>query len=154
MNQIIFFCATYLIYVSVLFAVYFAFYKGDKKHLIRNLIIFFGGATLSWIINHFLKNMIAHPRPDLTLALLEPNDPYSFPSGHASFMFALGFLMSYLNKRAGIIILILAILTGISRVLAGVHYWYDILGGAVLGYIVSYIIFFFYKKYFPTNPTK
>lgn len=151
MNSIIYFCATYLIYVSVIYAVYYSFYKGDKKHLIRNLIILLGTATISWIINHFLKNIIAHPRPDLALALLEPNDPFSFPSGHASFMFALGFLMSYLNKRAGIIILILALITGIARVLSGVHYWYDILGGAILGYIVSYIIFFFYKKYFHKN---
>ncbi len=151
MNQIIFFCATYFIYISILYAVYFVFYKGDKKHLIRNLILLIGGATFVWIINHFLKDIIAHPRPDLTLALLEPNDPYSFPSGHASFMFALGFLMSYLNKRAGIIILILALATGIARVLSGVHYWYDILGGAVLAYVVSYLIFFVYKKYFHEN---
>ncbi|MEI6810881.1 MAG: phosphatase PAP2 family protein [Candidatus Nomurabacteria bacterium] len=151
MNQIIFFCGTYLIYVSIVFTVLYLFFKGDKKHLIRNLIVLLGGATLSWIAAHFLKDIIAHPRPDLTLALLEPNDIYSFPSGHASFMFALGFLMSYLNKRAGIIILILALVTGIARVLAGVHYWYDILGGAVLAYFVSYLIFFVYKKYFHEN---
>jgi len=151
MNSIIFFCATYFIYISVLYVAYYSFYKGDKKYLIRNLILVIGGATVAWVINHFLKNIVAHPRPDLALALLLPNDPYSFPSGHASFMFALGFLMSYFNKRAGVIILILALVTGIARVLSGVHYWYDILGGAILGYIVSYIIFFFYKKYFLKN---
>lgn len=148
MNQIIFFCATYFIYVSIIFTTTYLFLKGDKKYFLRNLIVTLGGATLAWIIAHFLKDFFAHPRPDLTLALLEPNDPYSFPSGHASFMFALGFLMSNLNKIAGIIILILALVTGIGRVLSGVHFWYDILGGVILGYIVSYLIFFFYKKYF------
>ncbi|HCC05857.1 TPA: hypothetical protein DEP94_00610 [Candidatus Nomurabacteria bacterium] len=146
MNQIIFFCATYLIYVSVFYVVYYSFYKGDKKYLIRNLILVIGGATVAWVINHFLKNIVAHPRPDLALALLLPNDPYSFPSGHASFMFALGFLMSYLNNRAGIIILILALITGIARVLSGVHYWYDIVGGIFVGAIVSYIILLLIKR--------
>lgn len=148
MNQIIFVCASYLIYVSVVYAIYIAFYKGDKKHAVRNLVILLGGASLSWIIGHFLKNIIAHPRPDMAVALLEPNDMYSFPSGHASFMFALGFLMSYVNKKAGMVILVLAIITGIARVLSGVHYWYDIVGGLVLGYIVSYSVLYLYKKYF------
>lgn len=146
MNQIIFFCATYLIYISVIYTIYFAFYKGDKKHLIRNLVILLGGASFAWIINHFLKDIIVHPRPDLALALFEPSDPYSFPSGHASFMFALGFLMSNFNKKAGIIILILSLLTGIARVLSGVHYWYDILGGVVLAYVISYSVFYLFKK--------
>ncbi len=147
MNQIIILTAGYLIYISVLYAAFYVFWKRDRKHFIKDTIFLLGAATISWILAHVIKDYIAHPRPDAALALLIPDDPYSFPSGHASFMFALGFTMNYFNWRAGFFIVVLALLTGIARVLGGVHFWYDIVGGAILGYIVSLIAIFLYKKF-------
>lgn len=151
MNQIIIIFAAYLIYVAALYSAIHVFWKHDRKHFIRDAAFLLGTATVSWVISHFLKGVIAHPRPDAALALIVPDDTYSFPSGHASFMFALAFAMNHFSWRAGFILVLLATLTGLARVAAGVHYPLDIIGGAILGYFVSCVAIFFYKKYFHKN---
>ena len=140
MNQIIIFCASYLIYIGAVYAGFHVLLKHERRHYIQHGFIIFGSAVCAWVIAHVLKGAIAHPRPDFASALIIPDDTYSFPSGHATFMFALAFSMYSFDKRAGMIIGALALITGISRVLAGVHFWYDILGGLVLGAGVASII--------------
>lgn len=148
MNQIIFFCATYLIFISIFYAIVYIFVKRDRKYFIRDVIFLLGTATLSWVVAHFLKNIVESPRPEVLYPIIKPDDIYSFPSGHASFMFALGFAMNYFSFRAGLVVVILATITGIARVLGGVHFTYDIMGGAVIAYLVSYVAIYFYKKFF------
>ena len=146
MNQIIIFCAANLIYISVFYVLIKVIFKRDKKdYLIKILIVLISG-VVAWVVAHILKGVIAHPRPDLTNSLITPDATYSFPSGHATFMFALAFAMYHFDKYAGKIIFILAVLTGISRVLAGVHFWYDIFGGFILGSVVSFLLLQIVKR--------
>jgi undecaprenyl-diphosphatase len=58
----------------------------------------------------------------------------SFPSGHASVMFALAFSF-FLRKEytLGTIYLVFAIISSASRVIVGVHFPYDIFAGALVG---------------------
>lgn len=146
MNQIIIFCATYLIFISAVYAFLHILLKHERRHHIRHIITIFGTAVSAWVITHFLKDLIAHPRPDLTNALIVPDSFYSFPSGHATFIFALAWSMYKIDKYAGMIIFIFGTITGIARVLAGVHFWYDILGGFVVGIFVAYIVFSITKR--------
>lgn len=146
MNQIIIFCADNLVFVSILYSVVYVIWKHERRHHIKHIVIILGSGLFAWVVAHVLKDIIAHPRPDLTNALVVPDSLYSFPSGHAALMFALGLSMFSFDKKAGIIIFVLAILTGIARVLAGVHFWYDIVGGIVVGFLVSYIIFLATKR--------
>jgi undecaprenyl-diphosphatase len=136
MNLIIIFCAEYLIFIASAYAVLHIYFKHEKKHHLRHIVMVIGTAVFAWIVAHFVKNGIAHPRPT-GLPLITPDDPNSLPSGHASYMFALAFTMYCLDKKSGRILFVLAIATGVARVLAGVHFWYDILAGAALGYIIS-----------------
>ncbi len=147
MNQIIIFCASDLIFISTFYAFVYILWKHERKHHIRHIALIFGSAVLAWVVTHFLKEIIAHPRPE-GVALLIPGDVYSFPSGHATFMSALAFSMYGFDKKAGKIIFVLAIITGIARVLAGVHFWYDIAFGFVVGFLVSYIVFLLTKRIF------
>jgi membrane-associated phospholipid phosphatase len=142
MNVVILFCAVVLIYVAVIFAAYQVFCRHEKKHHVRHIVQLLGTSLGAWYAAHFFKNWITFPRPDLTIALFQPLDQYSYglPSGHAAFMFALAAAMYSFDKKAGWVLYVLAILTGVARVLAGVHFWYDIVGGAVLGYAVSAIV--------------
>ncbi|MEZ0208817.1 MAG: phosphatase PAP2 family protein [Candidatus Paceibacterota bacterium] len=140
MNYIILFCAEALIFIAAIYATLHIYFKHERKHHSRHIIMVIGTSVLAWVVAHVAKDIIAHPRPDLTVALLQPDSVYSFPSGHASFMFALAFTMHYLDTKAARILFALAILTGVARVLAGVHYWYDIVGGAVLGFIISWVV--------------
>jgi membrane-associated phospholipid phosphatase len=147
-NVLIIFCAVVLIYVATIFAVYRVWRRHEKKHHMRHIVMLLGTAIGSWWAAHVLKIWIHFPRPDLTKALFLPLDvnSYGLPSGHAAFMFALAATMYSLDKKAGRALYVLAILTGIARIIAGVHFWYDIVGGAVLGYAVSSIIVYACKR--------
>lgn len=79
------------------------------------------------------------------VAQLVSENKWSFPSRHMTFFFAISTALYFYNKRWGVVFLIAALLIGIARVIAGVHYPLDILGGAVIGVITSYLVFRFLK---------
>lgn len=148
MDSIFIFIAEYFIFFATILAVLYVLFMHERRNHLKHVAIIVGSAVLAWTLGHFLKDIIAHPRPDLALALIQPNDPYSFPSGHASFMFALAFAVYFYNKKAGMTLLLFALLTGVARVMVGVHYWYDIAGGAILGYVVSFIVIAVFQRKF------
>jgi len=57
----------------------------------------------------------------------------SFPSGHASVLFALAFSAFAFDKLTGWLLVAVAALNGFARIYAGVHWPTDIIGGALLG---------------------
>ncbi|MCD6090838.1 MAG: phosphatase PAP2 family protein [Bacteroidales bacterium] len=75
---------------------------------------------------------------------------YGFVSSHAANSWALVyFLYKFLNLRftlLGPILIIWAILVSYSRIYLGVHYPCDILGGALLGIVLSWIIVTLYQR--------
>lgn len=86
---------------------------------------------------------VGHPRPfvegPVHQLVAHVPDP-SFPSKHASFVFALAAASFFIGRRFGLWMLLLAVLTGVSRVYVGVHYPGDILGGFLLGSLISVIL--------------
>ena len=92
------------------------------------------------ITNVIIKNWAARIRPydffnDLTL-LIQKQDDFSFPSGHATNSFACAWVIFRMaKKRYGVPTLILAILISLSRLYVGVHYPTDVLAGFVVGVI-------------------
>lgn len=87
--------------------------------------------------NLCIKELVMRPRPfvthsDLT-ALLDPGDPWSFPSGHALSSFAAATALWCFHKKAGALALVLAALIAFSRLYASVHYPTDVLAGMLIG---------------------
>jgi len=66
---------------------------------------------------------------------------YSFPSGHATFFFAFAFAIYLYNKKWGVWFFIATLFMTTARVIAGVHYPSDVLGGMLIGIVVAYLIF-------------
>ena len=93
-----------------------------------------------------IRLVIHRPRPFIFHHVLQlvPENSYSFPSRHATLFFALALLMYSYNKKAGIFFFIGAVLIGISRVIVGVHYPGDIVGGACVGMAFTYLSLHFY----------
>lgn len=103
------------------------------------------------ILNLFLKNIFIRERP-LSLMLVDESG-YSFPSGHS--MVSLGFYgyIIYLlwkdyiktshKKIASVLISVLVLLIGISRIYLGVHYASDVVAGFIMSglYLIIYINF-------------
>ncbi len=65
---------------------------------------------------------------------------WSFPSGHAAFFFALSTAVYFYNKKWGVFFFIASSLLSIGRIMGGVHYPSDILGGAIIGVLCAYLV--------------
>jgi membrane-associated phospholipid phosphatase len=67
----------------------------------------------------------------------------SFPSGHAATIFALTTLLSiyFPTRKSMIFFLIIAVLTGFSRIYLSQHFPVDVLAGSVIGVLISTITY-------------
>ncbi|MGV8987251.1 MAG: phosphatase PAP2 family protein [Cypionkella sp.] len=92
------------------------------------------------------------PRPfeaGLGANLLNHVPENSFPSDHATLMFALAFalLASQPLRRAGGVLLALAVAVSWARVYLGVHYPSDLLGGAILALLCVALVHFLAARF-------
>ena len=113
-----------------------------KQKWIEIVLVFFSG-IVAWFLAYILKNVFMTSRPFLALPDVTPlwvESGFAFPSGHATFFMALGFAIYLTHKKIGYIFISFAILIGLARIIAGVHFPVDILGGFILGIIVAYLV--------------
>src|SRR3989338_7984440 len=122
----------YLLILSVLII----FWK--KNYFKKVVFVSFGSAIIArFAFVAILRYLLYSPRPFLVLEninrLMNHSLESSFPSGHATFYFALAMGVYLYNKKAGHVYLILAGLVGFARIFLTVHFPLDVLAGALLG---------------------
>ncbi len=152
LDYVILFFAVYLPYLVILCVSIFLLFHHEvllsakpfqefKKKWEEILIAFFSGIT-AWLLAVVFKFFFQTVRPFDALTqvqpLFSPLD-HSFPSGHATFFFALAFSLFFSHRKVGYIFLLFALLISIARIMSGVHFPIDILGGLCLGFIISYL---------------
>mgnify|MGYP003311756819 CR=1 FL=1 len=100
--------------------------------------------------NLLIKPLIHRPRPcwlyEVQLITKIPSD-YSFPSGHAGSAFAVAvvvFLMC--PRKIGVPVLVFAFVIAFSRLYVGVHFPTDVLGGALIGAVIAYLVCAVYRR--------
>ncbi len=154
-DRAIIFFASYFPYVlAALFLVY-VFYSQYPKR--EKWILLAEAATSVVVARLGVVEMIRffhhrlRPLAALSIHPLISENGNSFPSGHAAFFFALSTALYFYNKRWGIAFFIASAVIGLARVMAGVHYPSDIVGGAVVGIATGYGVFrvsiFLRKRY-------
>jgi undecaprenyl-diphosphatase len=88
-----------------------------------------------------LKALTDRPRPFETIPdadpLIKATVGQSMPSGHAATSFAGAVILTYLFTRAAPFFFLLAASVALSRIYVGVHYFSDVLVGALLGAAVG-----------------
>ena len=87
--------------------------------------------------SQLLKDLFQRTRPFHPLRDATRLVSFSFPSNHASNMFALATFLSYNYSRAGLLCFPAAALVGYSRIYVGSHYPFDVLGGALWGVLIG-----------------
>lgn len=149
-DMLIIFLGAYFQYFLVIFLFLFLYFsKYSKQQKFR----MFWVTIISTVIARFgiveiIRFFYHRPRPfalHQIHQLLSENE-WSFPSGHAAFFFAMATAIYLYNKKWGLYFFIGAIFMNISRIVAGVHYPSDIIGGMIVGVIVAYVVFYFAEK--------
>ena len=130
-------------FAVILSVVLFAFPKTRKL-----AIIVFAAYAVSGLLAQLVKNLVEAPRPSVyfTLAQYHKFVPgvdlagaNSFPSGHTTTAFSLAAVFACYtpNKKAQVVLLLLAVSAGYSRIYLGQHFLTDVLVGAILGSLTS-----------------
>jgi len=141
------FLASYLQYFLIaafLLLLFFSAYsKREKIYIFCTTII--SSVIARFVITEAIRFFYHRPRPFVSRAVIQliPENEWSFPSGHSAFFFAMAAAIYLYNKKWGLWFFIAAILMNISRVVSGVHYPSDILGGMIIGTFIAYGIFRF-----------
>lgn len=150
-DAIIVFLASYSQYVLIAAFLLFLYLvvcpKREKLYIFFTVAISVIASRL--IITEIIRFFYNRPRPFITHQLhqLIQETGWSFPSGHSAFFFALAVAVYLYNKKWGVGFFIAALLMNISRIMAGVHYPSDILGGMAVGMVAAYIVFYFSKSF-------
>ncbi len=117
------------------------FYREAKRNHFFWLPFFSAGLLSTLMTNFVLKPFFARIRPPLELGaiILQVTRDFSFPSGHATFAFAMAKVLSAQEPSWGKWLYLLAVLIALSRVYLGVHYPLDVLIGGLMGWLIGLV---------------
>lgn len=112
------------------------------RHKFKKIVSIPFTVGLAWLVADILKHIIHTDRPFIALANVQSlffETGFAFPSGHSTAIAALAFAIYFKNKKWGYVFIVSALLIGLARVVAGVHFPIDILGGYALGFMVAFL---------------
>ncbi len=146
LDAVIIFLARQLPYLLIIGAVIFILTERRRRH---RLFLFLEAALTLLLSRGFLTEgirffyNIQRPFEVWQTTALTPEKVgvwNSFPSGHATFLFALATVLIFHNRKWGIWFFAFALINGIARIVAGVHWPMDIVGGALIGIASALIV--------------
>lgn len=109
----------------------------DRRGTLKGLALLVLLILVSDFLSTTFKGLFLRTRPCHTLGsvrlLVGCSGSYSFPSGHATNIFAAMVFLSARHKRYTAGFLVIALSVAYSRVYVGVHYPADVVFGALLG---------------------
>jgi len=154
----------YLVGFAALF-VFFKFFR--RRPIAANRALFlFAAVAVSGLTTDLIKPLVGRLRPKL---LFEANlygfEPLrigyeynSFPSGHATTVFALAAALTLFFPRWRLPLAGFAVVVGMSRIVVGAHYLSDVLAGAYVGIMTVFLLVLYCRRRgwmdFPDNPDK
>ena len=130
--------------IGILLIFYLAVFCG-KKGRIAILVLIFAAGLSDAICAQIIKPWAGRIRPshefnEFINLLVSKGGKWSFPSNHAANSFAFATVLSYFFEQKKLALFTLASIIAFSRVYVGVHYPLDILCGAIIGYILSWVV--------------
>ena len=106
-------------------------------------VVLVAAVVLTFFFNEIaLKNIVDRVRPcnvdkSIPLAIKRP-ESFSFPSGHTATTFAAVGVLLFKHKKAGIPLILFAVLMGFSRLYLFVHFPTYIMGGIILAWLIVF----------------
>lgn len=101
-------------------------------------------AGIPYVILSIFRFLVNTKRPyevyNFTPLIDRKSTGKSFPSRHVFSIFIIATLLYFQCPFVGIIFFILGVILAIIRVITGVHFWYDVLAGAVIGVLSAILL--------------
>lgn len=139
MNSLIIFGAKYLYLLAIIIALLF-FLKQPRERKKKIIILGLASLPIMYVVAKLAGWAHYNPRP-FALGNFTPLIPHAddngFPSDHTLLLAGIASVIYPFGKKTGILLWIVAIAVGISRVFAGVHHIEDIIGSIAIVMIVS-----------------
>ena len=141
-EYVLIFCIAVFLFLPIRFSLPRLIEKVKKNWSIAGQAIF--AAIISrFVFTEIIRYTFPVSRPFVendVSSLFHYASTNSFPSGHATFYFALSAVIFYYYKKAGIAAFVASFLICISRVFCGVHWPLDIIAGFVVGIFTAYLM--------------
>jgi len=141
------FLASYFQYIVGLALVIFLLLGKSREEKIKNYwmvgLAFLAAGVARLGLTEILYQIFHRLRPfaaNYVYQLIDHNAANSFPSGHASFFFAMATVVYLFNKKLGYLFFAGAFLISVARIYVGVHYPFDILAGAAVGIFSGWLV--------------
>lgn len=103
------------------------------------------GVLVAVGVNQFLVSAVAEERPYTalpgSLVLVSRSSDYSFPSDHAVMAGAVAVGVLLVNRRLGLLTVVLALLMAATRVYVGAHFPLDVAVGLAVGALVALVAY-------------
>ena len=117
----------------------------NRRGIAATAVVVFGMID-AWAIDELIKLVVRRPRPFDALAnapgplpapetIIAHPSSYSFPSGDAALAMGAAVAFAYVTPKYRVPILLLGISAALARVVVGVHYPFDVLGGMTVGVV-------------------
>jgi len=158
MDALIVFFGKYLAY---LLAVGWAWFLFARFGGWRSRLMFFVETALAVIVSRGILTEairfffpVVRPFAALKLEPLLLESSNSFPSSHAVILFTVAAIIIYFDRRAGLWFFAFALINGVARVAAGVHWPFDILGGFLVALASAAAIHALLRPYFEKLDSK
>lgn len=126
----------------------------DRANLRSHLLPLVVSVAITGVAVNLAKVLIGRERPPIWAASqgLQIHVPFgiptdmSFPSGHSQTSFGAAVYLSLLYPRGAPAFMALAALVGVSRIALGVHFPSDVMVGALVGSLGSWVAFRWAKR--------
>lgn len=145
MDSIIIFCAKYL-YLAVILIAGVYWLTLSKKLKIQLAIFGFVAGLIALALTKIGGSLFYDPRPFVSsniIPLYAHSADNGFPSDHTVLTAFVAVTIFFASKKLGLVLLLLAIIIGTSRVMAHVHKPIDIIGSLVfagIGGLTAYYL--------------
>ena len=152
-DTFVIFTARWLPYLAALVPLVI-FWETERRHrdAVKKVIAAYAAAlVVRFGVVEIIRLWVFSPRPFAllgeTLRLIPHEASSSFPSGHTAFFFSLAASFWFYHRKSAYVLALAALLIGVARIIAGVHWPSDVIGGMVIGIVFGSVIEFFLRKY-------
>ncbi len=142
MNELIIFGAQYLVGGVIAGTLATIFYSKELRFKLSLVLLV--ALPLGYVLARVLGMLYSHYQPfaELGFTPLVPHEvDNSFPSDHTLIAGIFASVAYLADKRFGLVMWVLALLMGLSRMIAGLHYGIDIAVGAVLAVVAVWVAY-------------